>query len=65
MKKFMVDPNAQSCIQPYSGIGMCGNGMEKSIGSPRMRVFGFKAASAVVGDAEAILVKRASVLTLT
>ena len=43
----------------------CGNGMEKSIGSPRMRVFGFKAAGAVVGDAEAILVKRASVLPLT
>ena len=41
------------------------HGMEKSIGSPRMRVFSFKAAGAAVGDAEAILVKRASVLTLT
>ena len=65
MTKFTVHPNAQSCIQPYSGTSMCGDGMEKSIGSPRMRVFGFKATGAVVGDAEAILVKRASVLTLT
>ena len=60
-----LHPNGQLCIQHYPSTGMCGDGMEKSIGSPRMRVFSFKAAGAVVGDAEAILVKRASVLTLT
>ena len=65
MTKFTVHPNAQLCIQPYSSTSTCGDGMEKSIGSPRMRVFSFKAAGAVVGDAKAILVKRASVLTLT
>ena len=65
MTEFTVHPNAQLCIQPYSGTSTCSDGMEKSIGSPRMGVFSFKATGAVVGDAEAILEKRASVLTLT
>jgi len=37
---------------------MGGDGIEKSIESPRMGVSSFRAASAVVGDAEAIPVKR-------